>query len=177
METGMNKMICDVYDLTGKSAGKLSVVHQPHRILNSEMSYYIPDSVCFRDDKGIMLASDTHGFVCHLLEPEVSKNCLSGTHLEYTVLPELYETEKDARNVCDNYDVVGVASCDVVFVEKENKWAILYCDLYPNLLKGSSFLHVEFFEKSEGNMMFFCNFLRKMHGTPHGFCDVRQMFE
>ena len=174
----MNKMICDVYDATGKRAGKLSVVHQPDRILNSDMRFYIPDSICFTDDTGNMLASDTHGFVCHLFEPEVSDNCFDGTHNEYTVHPELYETEKDARNVCDTYDVAGLASYNVVFVEKEKKWAIMYSDLYPNLLKGSSFLHVEFDDKSEGNRMFFCYFQRrKMHGTPRGFCDVRQLFK
>ena len=174
MDTGMNKMICDVYDVTGRSAGKLSVVHQPDRILHSEMRYYIPDSVCFQDDKGMMLASDTHGFVCHLFEPEVKDKSLRGTHYEYTVHPDLYDSEMDARNVCDNYDVAGLASYDVAFVEKENKWAIVYCDLYPNLVKGSSCLHVEFNDQSEGNRMFFCNFHHKMHGTPDGFCDVRQ---
>lgn len=177
MERAMKKIICDVYDVTGKTAGKLCVF-QHDRILDNEMRYYIPDSISFKDDTGIMLASDINGFVCHLFEPEVSDKSLGGTHLEYIVHSDhLFETENDARNVCDTYDVTGLASYDVAFLEKENKWAILYCDLYPNLLKGSSFLHVEFFDKSEGNRIFFCDLHRKMHGTPNGFTDIRQMLE
>ena len=143
------------------------------------MSFYIPDTICFRDDTGIMLSSDTHGFVCHLFEPEPidSKHIFHGTHLEYTILPDLYETEKDARNVNDTHEVVGDAQYDVVFVEKDNKWAILHCDLYPNLATGSSFLHVEFYDKSEGNRMFRCKFRHTIPCTPRGFSDLRQLIE
>ena len=184
----MKKIICEVYDvngkkagelsLNGKKAGELSVVYQHDRIFKSEMRYYIPDSISLKDDRGIMLPSDTHGYVCHLFEPEVNHESLvDGTHREYTLLPGVYETEKEARDVSDDFDVGGLGAYDVVYIQKEKKWAHLYSDSYPNLLKGSSFLHVEFFDKSVGNRIFFCNFQCTMYNTPQGFCDVRQIVE
>lgn len=175
METEFKKIICDVYDDTGKITGKLWLV-QANGILDKEMIYYIPDSIYVKDHRGIMLASDINGFVCYLFQPEVNDKSLDATHFEYTVHSDLYETEKDARNVCNKYDVAGLASYDVAFMEKDNKWAILYRDLYPNLMKGQSFLQVEFFEKPEGNRIFSCNVERKMYRVPKGFIDIRQMF-
>ena len=177
METGIKKFICEVYDVNGKRAGNLSVVYPHDRDINSETSFYIPDSISFKDDRGIMLASDTHGYVCHLFEPEVNDKSLQGTHREYTLLPGVYEREKEARDVSDDFDVGGLGAYNVVYIQKEEKWAHLYSDTYPNLLKGSSFLHVEFFDESVGNRIFFCNFQCKMYNTPQGFCDVRQIVE
>jgi len=173
MDMSTNKSLWDIFDLDEKSIGRLEMVQASDECCaRHQMEYYISESNSFPHENGILLAADSSGFVCDLFQPERNDGSLQGCHNEYTLLQKRYDTEKEARDVCDSCDVAGLESYDVVFVEKENKWALLHCDLYPNLVKASAYLQVEFNEEFDGSHIFFCEFQCETPHTPRGYIHL-----
>lgn len=165
------EFICDVFDFSGNTVGRLELVIPTNRTKpysGHEMEYYIPESIGMQDKTGIVLTADASGFVCDLFQQ------VTQTHLEYSILPNRYAKIEDAEKVCTTIEagVTGLASFDVAFDKKENMWAIVSCDLLPNVVKSSTSLHVEFKVKSEGKQTFFCKFLRQVPSSPRGYTHL-----